>query len=161
MITKSEINLLQNWAKTTSFPLRRETITSKYMKYDPSVCYVKFGKNKKIYRDKLINQRIKNIIKNDNIFGVAYISYPPKLEAKPHRDFNLWGRDFRRIQIPLEIPKGRKCFIEWIDNNERTYWEEGKPEIFDVQKLHRGANNSDEKMIFLYLDIDPNLKVEK
>ena len=161
MITKSEINLLQNWAKTTSFPLRRETITSKYMKYDPSVCYVKFGKNNKIYKDKLINQRIKNIIKNDNIFGVAYISYPPKLEAKPHRDFNLWGRDFRRIQIPLKIPKGRKCYIEWIDNNERTYWEEGKPEIFDVQKLHRGANNSDEKMIFLYLDIDPNLKVEK
>ena len=46
MITKSDFIILQKWAKTTRFPLRREGITSRYMKYDPSVCYVKFGKNK-------------------------------------------------------------------------------------------------------------------
>ena len=47
MITKSDIIVLENWAKSTRFPLKREGITSKNMKYDPSVCYVKFGKNKK------------------------------------------------------------------------------------------------------------------
>ena len=46
MITRFDFDTLQKWAKTTRFPLRREGITSKYMKYDPSVCYIKFGKNK-------------------------------------------------------------------------------------------------------------------
>ena len=160
MITNSDLIMLQHWAKSTIFPMRREGITSKYMKYDPSVCYVKFGKKKKVYRDKLLKKKIKNIILNEKIFGVAYISYPPKLIAKPHRDFNLWGKDFRRIQIPLKIPRGNKCYIEWIDTKERVYWKEGKVEIFNVENLHQGANESDEEMIFLYLDIDPNLEIQ-
>ena len=98
MITKSDIIVLEKWAKSTRFPLKREGITSKYMKYDPSVCYVKFGKNKKVYRDKFITNEVKNIIEDDKIYGVAFITYPPKLEAKPHREFNLWGKQFRRIQ---------------------------------------------------------------
>jgi len=160
MITKSDFIILQKWAKTTRFPLRREGITSRYMKYDPSVCYVKFGKNKKIYRDKLITDEVKNIINDDKIFGVAFITYPPKLEAKPHTDYNLWGRDFRRIQLPLKLPKGDKCYIEWLDTKERVYWKEGKVEIFNVENLHQGANLSDEEMIFLYLDVHPSLEIE-
>ena len=108
MITKSDFIILQKWAKTMRFPLRREGITSRYMKYDPSVCYIKFGKNKKIYRDKLITDEVKNIINDDKIFGVAFITYPPKLVAKPHTDYNLWRRDFRRIQVQLKIPVGKK-----------------------------------------------------
>ena len=114
MITKSDFIVLENWAKSTRFPLKREGITSKYMKYDPSVCYVKFGKNKKIYRDKLITDEVKNIIKDDKIFGVAFITYPPKLEAKPHKDFNLWGKQFRRIQLPLKIPTGKKMLYRVV-----------------------------------------------
>ena len=68
MITKSDIIVLEKWAKSTRFPLKREGITSKYMKYDPSVCYVKFGKNKKIYRDKFITNEVKNIIEDDKIY---------------------------------------------------------------------------------------------
>ena len=160
MITKSDFIILQKWAKTMRFPLRREGITSRYMKYDPSVCYVKFGKNKKIYRDKLITDEVKNIINDDKIFGVAFITYPPKLEAKPHTDYNLWGRDFRRIQVPLKIPVGKKCYIEWLEDKKRVYWIEGKIEIFNVEKLHQGANESNESMEFLYLDIDPIMEVE-
>ena len=40
------------------------------------------------------------------------------------------------------------------------YWKEGKVEIFNVENLHQGANLSDEEMIFLYLDIHPELQVE-
>ena len=94
------------------------------------------------------------------IFGVAFITYPPKLEAKPHRDYNLWGREFRRIQLPLKMPVGNKCYIEWLDTNQRVYWKEGKIEIFNVENLHQGANESQESMEFLYLDISPNLEVE-
>ena len=135
MITKSDFAILQKWAKSTNFSLRREGITSKYMKYDPSICYVKFGKNKKVYRDKFITVEVKNIIEDENIFGVAFITYPPKLEAKPHRDYNLWGREFRRIQLPLKMPVGNKCYIEWLDTNQRVYWKEGKIEIFNVENL--------------------------
>tara|TARA_A100001391_G_C5050466_1_gene273308 strand:- start:381 stop:866 length:486 start_codon:yes stop_codon:yes gene_type:complete len=160
MITKSDIIVLENWAKSTRFPLRREGITSKYMKYDPSVCYIKFGKNKKVYRDKLITNEVKNIIEDDKIYGVAFITYPPKLVAKPHRDFNLWGKQFRRIQLPLKIPTGKKCYIEWLDTKEKIYWVQSKIEIFNVEKLHRGANESDESMEFLYIDVDPDIEVE-
>ena len=160
MITNSDLSLLQHWAKSTIFPMRREGISSKYLKYEPSICYVKFGRKRKVYRDKLLNKKIKNIILNEKIFGVAYISYQPKLIAKPHKDFNLWDNDFRRVQIPLKIPKGNKCYMEWIDTKERVYWKEGKVEIFNVENLHQGANESDEEMIFLYLDIDPNLEIQ-
>ena len=160
MITKDDLNILKVWAMGTKFPMRREGITSKYMKYEPSVCYVKFGKKKKIYRDRLLDVKVKNIIQDEKIYGVAYITYPPRLEAKPHRDFNLWGKDFRRIQLPLKLPKGDKCYIEWLDTKERVYWKEGKVEIFNVENLHQGANLSDEEMIFLYLDIHPELQVE-
>ena len=40
------------------------------------------------------------------------------------------------------------------------YWIEGKIEIFNVEKLHQGANESNENMEFLYLDIDPIMEVE-
>ena len=160
MITRDDFKVLKLWAMETIFPLRREGITSKYMKYEPSVCYVKFGKNKKIYREKLLNKKVRDIIKDEKIYGVAYITYPPKLEAKPHRDFNLWGKDFRRIQLPLKLPKGDKCYIEWLDIKEKVYWKEGKVEIFNVENLHQGANLSNEEMNFLYIDVHLDLEVE-
>ena len=67
MITKDDFKVLKLWAMETIFPLRREGITSKYMKYEPSVCYVKFGKNKKIYREKLLNKKVRDIIKDEKI----------------------------------------------------------------------------------------------
>ena len=97
---------------------------------------------------------------DDTIYGVAFITYPPKLEAKPHRDFNLWGKQFRRIQLPLKIPTGKKCYIEWLDTKQKIYWKQSKIEIFNVEKLHQGANESDESMEFLYIDVDPDIEVE-
>ena len=67
---------------------------------------------------------------------------------------------FRRIQLPLKIPTGKKCYIEWLDTKEKIYWEQSKIEIFNVEKLHRGANESDESMEFLYIDVDPDIEVE-
>ena len=93
MITKSDFIILQKWAKTTRFPLRREGITSKYMKYDPSVCYVKFGKNKKIYRDKLITDEVKNIINDQKRFNCR------------HGHTTGYGRRFHHQDIWGECPK--------------------------------------------------------
>ena len=65
-----------------------------------------------------------------------------------------------RCKLPLKLPQGNKCYIEWIDTGEKVYWEEGKIEIFNVENLHKGKNNSDESMEFLYIDINPETKIE-
>ena len=160
MITKEQLTKLFHWGNKTTFPLRKEGITSKYMGYDVFVSYAKYGKNEKRYRKKLFDDDIYEIIKSDEIYGVAYLKYSAQVDAKPHKDFNLWGKDFLRIQIPLKIPEGNKCYIEFIETGERFYWQEGKVEIFNVEKLHQGKNDSDETMEFLYVDINPDTKVE-
>ena len=65
-----------------------------------------------------------------------------------------------RVQLPLKLPQGNKCYIEWIDTGEKVYWKEGKIEIFNVENLHKGKNDSDESMEFLYIDINPETKIE-
>ena len=64
------------------------------------------------------------------------------------------------LEKDFHISKENKCFIEWIDTNEKIYWEEGKVEIFDVEKLHQGKNDSDETMEFIYVDVNPDTEVE-
>ena len=160
MITKQQLTKLYHWGKKTIFPLKKEGITSKYMGYDVFISYAKYGKKQKRYRKKLFDDDIYEIIKNDEIYGVAYMKYSPHIDAKPHKDFNLWGKDFLRIQIPLKIPQGNKCYIEFIETGERFYWQEEKVEIFNVEKLHQGKNESDETMEFLYVDIKMDTKVE-
>ena len=50
MITKEQLTKLFHWGNKTTFPLRKEGITSKYMGYDVFVSYAKYGKNEKRYR---------------------------------------------------------------------------------------------------------------
>ena len=163
MITKLDLQRLYEWASDTDFPLKKEGITSKYMGYEILICYLKYGKKRTLYLHKPISKSVFDIIVKPEILGVAYIKYPPKLKAKPHRDYNLHGKEFRRIQLPLKIPnnnKNRECYVEWVDTNKRVYWTEGKIEIFNVEELHQGANDANESMEFLYVDIDPNTEVE-
>ena len=52
----------------------------------------------------------------------------------------------------IKIPTGKKCYIEWLDTKEKYIGKSGKLERFlIVEKLHRGANESDESMEFLYI----------
>ena len=67
------------------------------------------------------------------------------------------------IKILDKIPnnnKNKECYVEWVDTNERVYWTEGKIEIFNVEELHQGANNSNEPMEFLYVDVKLDTVVE-
>lgn len=163
MITSEEIDDLYNWAKITEFPLKREGITSKYMGYEILICYLKYGKKRIFYPHKSISESIFDIAVRPEIYSLLYIQYPPKLKAKPHRDYNPYGKEFKRIQLPIKIPnnnRDKECYIEWIDSKERVYWKEGKVEIFNVDELHQGANNSNESMEFLYVDIKKDTEVE-
>ena len=69
----------------------------------------------------------------------------------------IQGRSF--LQLPLITKKG-KVDTPHIDTGERFYWQEGKVEIFNVEKLHQGKNDSDETMEFLYVDINAKTVVE-
>ena len=160
MITKLDLQRLYEWASNTNFPLRKEGITSNYMGYEILICYLKYGKKKIFYPHKSLSESIFDILIKPEIYSLTYIQYPPKLIAKPHRDYNPYGKKFKRIQLPMKISKENKCFIEWIDTNEKIYWEEGKVEIFDVEKLHQGKNDSDETMEFIYVDVNPDTEVE-
>ena len=74
MITKEQLTKLFYWGNRTTFPLRKEGITSKYMGYDVFISYAKYGKNEKRYRKKLFDDDVYEIIKNDEIYGVAYLN---------------------------------------------------------------------------------------
>ena len=160
MITKLDLQRLYELASNTNFPLKKEGITSNYMGYEILICYLKYGKRKIFYPHKSLSESIFDILVKPEIYSLTYIQYPPKLIAKPHRDYNPYGKKFKRIQLPMKISKENKCFIEWIDTNEKIYWEEGKVEIFDVEKLHQGKNDSDETMEFIYVDVNPDTEVE-
>ena len=92
-----------------------------------------------------------------------YILYPPKINIKVHTDHNPYNKRYLRLQLPIKIPNNnnnKECYIEWIDSKKRIYWKEYETQLFDVEKLHLGANKSDKTMEFLYVDINPNTKVE-
>ena len=74
MITKEQLTKLFHWGNKTTFPLRKEGITSKYMGYDVFVSYAKYGKNEKRYRKKLFDDDIYEIIKNDEIYGLHILN---------------------------------------------------------------------------------------
>ena len=160
MITQLDLQRLYEWASNTNFPLRKEGITSNHMGYEILICYLKYGKKKIFYPHKSLSESIFDILVKPEIYSLTYIQYPPKLIAKPHRDYNPYGKKFKRIQLPMKISKENKCFIEWIDTNEKIYWEEGKVEIFNVEELHQGKNDSDETMEFIYVDVNPDTEVE-
>ena len=154
MITKQDLDSLYKWAKNTDFPLRNERITSKYMGYPLKICYIKgiLGTRgiKEVKYNRDLSGPVIDIIENKEILGVYFLSYPPNMTAPPHRDYNPHRQPYKRIQIPTKVEDG---YIEWTATGERVYWEEGKPEVFNVEEEHQGANNSNTQMEFLYIDV--------
>ena len=83
----------------------------------------------------------------------------------------IQGRSF--LQLPLNnkkvdvdsphIDTDDKHFVMLYyvcDSDGDTIIYNEKVEIFNVEKLHQGKNDSDETMEFLYVDINPDTKVE-
>ena len=163
MITKKILDNLYKWASVTDFPLRNEVITSKYMGYGMKICHLKIGKNRKRYPNKEISKTVMNILMKEDIYGAYYVYYPPRMTARPHVDYNPYGKKYLRIQIPIKIPNNNnnnECYIEWIECDQRIYWKEGESMTFDVEKLHQGSNQSDQSMEFLYIDVNPEVELE-
>ena len=69
MITKNDLTRLYKWASTTTFPLRNERITSKYMGYGLLICYFKGGVNFIQYPNRELSQPVMDILCKDEILG--------------------------------------------------------------------------------------------
>ena len=163
MISKSDLERLYKWSQKTIFPFKKENITSKYMGYEILICYLKYGKKKTFYPHKQLTESIFDIVVSPEIFSLSYIKYPPRLKSKPHRDYNPYEKEFKRIQLPVRIPDNnthKECYIEWIDSGERVYWREGEIEVFNVEELHHGENRSNQPMEFLYVDVNSETIIE-
>ena len=163
MIFAKDVERLYKWTLSNNLPLRKDRVASKHMGYTSKICYIKFGKSNKLYPHKKISEPILDIVKKDEILGVYYILYPPKINIKVHIDHNTYNKRYLRLQLPIKIPNNnnnKECYIEWIDSKKRIYWKEYETQLFDVEKLHLGANKSDKTMEFLYVDINPDTKVE-
>ena len=48
------------------------------------------------YPHKSISETINDIIIRPEIYSLTYIQYPPRLIAKPHRDYNPYGKKFKK-----------------------------------------------------------------
>ena len=108
MITQNEINRLYEWASNTSFPLRNERITSKYMGYGMMISHIKIGKKFKKYPNKQISKPVRDIVEKEDILGIYYVYYPPKMIAKPHVDYNPYQKDYLRFQSLKEEANKRR-----------------------------------------------------
>ena len=73
-------------------------------------------------------------------------------KLNPHRDPPVYGKKYRRVQIPLYIPSN-ECYMVW--EGKKVFWKEGVPQIYDVMDhIHEGYNLSDDIMMFLFVDIE-------
>ena len=79
---------------------------------------------------------------------------------KPHKDPDVYMHDYKRIQLPLDLPDKEKCYMIW-DDGKKYYWTEGEAQCWDVMnQIHEGANESNKPAKFLFMDIKVETEVE-
>ena len=61
----------------------------------------------------------------------------------------------------MAVPDKNKCYMEWMDNNDKILWENGVPQLCDVMNnLHQAFNYSDKPLEILFVDVKYNTEVE-
>ena len=159
MIKNSDLKILYNWAKQTSFPLKKAPTTEGYTNKDIYISWLKgVGKTVTI-RKKLMTEEVYKIFENENILYATYSLFTEGTILKPHRDPNVYREPYKRIQVPLTIPNKEKCYMTW--RGETIYWDEGVCQVFPVMDyIHDGGNLSDKPMEFLMIDVKKSCLVE-
>lgn len=159
MITRSDLNILYNWAKKVDFPLKKAPTTGDYSNKDIYISWLKgVGKTVTI-RKKLMTEDVYKIFQNEDILYATYSVFSAGTILKPHRDPNVYRDLYKRIQIPLSIPDKEKCYMTWM--GQKIYWEEGIPQVhYVMDHLHDGGNLSEYPMKFLMVDVKKNAEVE-
>ena len=152
---KSDVDYLYGWARTQDFPLRRAPTAVGYSNKDIYFCWLKAqNKNGGGVRQSVVkDQRAKDILNQEEILVASIALFEAGTKLGAHKDPPVYGKAYRRIQIPLYIPCSKCCYMVW--KGERVSWKEGEPQIYDVMDyVHEGYNLSDQDMIFLFVDIE-------
>ena len=152
---KSDVDYLYEWASRTDFPLRRAPTAVGYSNKDIHFCWLKAiyrngsigGVRKSVVED----EKAQQILDQEEVIFATISVFDAGTKLNPHRDPPVYGRKYRRVQIPLYIPS-KDCYMIW--KGEKVFWEEGVPQIYDVMDhVHEGYNYSDDDMLFLFVDI--------
>ena len=154
---RSDVEYLYEWAARTDFPLRRAPTAVGYSNKDIYFCWLKAqNKNGGGVRCSVVkDQRVRDILNQDEIILATVSLFEAGTKLGAHKDPPVYGKKYRRIQIPLYIPCSKCCYMVW--KGERVSWKEGEPQIYDVMDyVHEGYNLSDDDMMFLFVDIEQN-----
>ena len=162
MLTKDNIHTLYEWGKKMKFPLKQAPTSYGYTNKNVDYYWIKSVKKSTIIRYKFMTERVREIYEKDEILFSNYVIFYEGTFVKPHRDPDILRYPYKRIQIPLNIPCNKCCYMEWTNiTNGRIKWEEGKPEVCDVMNnTHQAFNNSDKPMDFLFVDVKLDTEVE-
>ena len=152
---RNDVDYLYEWAARTDFPLRRAPTAVGYSNKDIYFCWLKAsnecggGVRRSVVRD----ERAAKILDSDEVILATVSVFEGGTKLGAHKDPPVYGKKYRRIQIPLYIPCDKCCFMIW--KGEKVLWKEGEPQIYDVMDyVHEGYNLSDQDMIFLFVDIE-------
>ena len=152
---KSDVDYLYEWASRTDFPLRRAPTAVGYSNKDIHFCWLKAiyrngsigGVRKSVVED----EKAQQILDQEEVIFATISVLDAGTKLNPHRDPPVYGKKYRRVQIPLYIPSD-KCYMVW--EGKKVYWTEGEPQVYDVMDyVHEGYNLSDDDMMFLFVDI--------
>ena len=155
MITQEDLNYLYHWAKDQSFAFKRAPTAEGYSNQPIYFCWLKGSRSFKGVRASVVDdERAYNILSDSDVLFATVASFDPGTELGPHRDPNVYSDPYSRIQIPLSIPDDR-CYMIW--KGEKVFWKEGESKQFNVMdEVHEGYNYSDDKMIFIFIDVKKN-----
>ena len=151
---KSDVDYLYEWARTQDFPLRRAPTAVGYSNKDIYFCWLKGHREDHgcVRKSIIEDQKVVDILEQDDILLATISLFESGTALGPHKDPPVYGKAYRRIQIPLYIPSDR-CYMIW--DHKKVYWKEGEPQVYDVMDyVHEGYNLSDDSMMFLFVDIE-------
>ena len=157
MISKTDLQKIYQWGLKTKFPLKLAPTTKGYTNKDIFICGLKFVRKNVNIKKNLMTKEIYDIIKDDDILYAVYSIFAGGTILRPHKDPDVYSARYKRIQIPLKVPKG--CFMLW--GKEKIIWKEGEPQCYPVMdKVHQASNPSDKPIEFLFLDVKMDTVVE-
>ena len=157
MITRKNLDDLYNWALKGNFPMKGNPTSPNYSNKKIYICQFKFIRKSMNIRKKLMNDKIYEIYKNDEILNSNYAIFAGGTILKPHIDPDIYTERYKRIQIPMKVPEG--SYMLW--GKEKIIWKEGEPQCYPVMDyVHQASNPSNKPIEFLFLDVKMDTVVE-
>ena len=152
MITKNDLTIIYEWAKKTTFPLKKAPTSNGYANKDIYISWLK-GVGKTItIRKTLMTDEVYSIMQSSDILYATYSLFDGGTILNPHKDPNVYREPYKRIQIPLTIPNKEQCYMTW--NGKKIHWEEGIAQVYCVMDhIHDGGNLSTDPMEFIMIDV--------